>query len=984
MSLKIMILLLVILILVSFILMLIAFRTNKLYELNLFLSSLVVKPTVIVITEVNAKASLCPMQDYEFSIDGYILHSINIGLNKFRGVIIYVDKNVNSSILELDCVFSEFLCVSVRDSSNNTVTICAVYRSPNSDRINDAELLKLFSTVNTHAVGKIIILGDFNYCNINWDTCTVGGSISGNTQGHKFLLTINDNFLIQHVHFPTRVRGNQIPHTLDLVFTFEDFIEKINELSPLGKSDHCILHIQCNFNCVLNSSLNSLKYNYNKGNYDELSIYISNSLDTSTSPSTDFDVNLEWINLKQSLVEGIKKCVPCYSNNSWMKKTSWKYPINSGARKLIKNKHHLWKRYMHTRDPVILSEYKNVRNLVRKESRNILQNIQKKVAVSCKTNPKSFWKFIRSKSSVCSALGDLKISQSDNITVIIKEDQEKAQAFVEHFSKHFTLENNLNFSELPTILSPNSMPEVTFTEVDVHKQLSTLKIDKSPGPDLLHPRILYELRDVLVSPLTQIFSQSMSQGILPEDWKMSTVTPVFKKGRKDSMDNYRPISLTCISCKIMESIVRNKLMEYFFSNNLFSSQQYGFIKGRSTVLQLLKISDDWTNLLENGGQIDVIYTDLEKAFDKVPHQRLLSKLHSYGINSVLISWIKSFLCYRVQRVKVNSCLSDCKPVLSGIPQGSVLGPVLFVIFINDLPLECLDLCKSFLFADDAKLYKHINCELDSFVLNECCQKLFNWCSNWMMKININKCKVLSVAHNKNDIIHYDYGFHADYSNFVKLEHIDNFCDLGVTMDSELSFDNHIYAKINIASKMLGMINRNFKDLDKFSFILLYKCLVRSHLEFAHSVWCPYKKGLIFEIEKIQKRATKLVQGCKGKNYKERLQLLNLPTLKFRRLRGDMIEVYRILHNLYDDSVVPYLTRNLDTRTRGNSFKLKVDRCKYDLRKFSFCNRVTSVWNSLPDFVVCSGSLNCFKNNLDKFWINEDCVFNFEASMYAGN
>jgi len=224
---------------------------------------------------------------------------------------------------------------------------------------------------------------------------------------------------------------------------------------------------------------------------------------------------------------------------------------------------------------------------------------------------------------------------------------------------------------------------------------------------------------------------------------MSTVTPVFKKGKKDVIDNYRPISLTCISCKLMESIIRNKLMDYFFSNDLFSNMQYGFIKRRSAFLQLLKVSDDWTNLLENKGQIDVIYTDFEKAFDKVPHQRLLSKLYSYGINSSLIAWIKSFLCSRVQCVKINSCLSDYKSVLSGIPQGSVLGPLLFVIFINDLPLECSDMCKSFLFADDAKLYKHISCELDYFTLNDCCQKLFTWCENWMMKININKCNVLS-------------------------------------------------------------------------------------------------------------------------------------------------------------------------------------------------------------------------------------------------
>jgi hypothetical protein len=251
---------------------------------------------------------------------------------------------------------------------------------------------------------------------------------------------------------------------------------------------------------------------------------------------------------------------------------------------------------------------------------------------------------------------------------------------------------------------------------DVHQQLVNLKIDKSPGPDMLHPRVLHELRDVLIKPLTHLFTQSMIQGVLPNDWRMSTVTPVFKKGKKDSINNYRPISLTCIACKIMESVIRNKLMAHFFANNLFSQKQYGFIKGRSTVLQLLQVFDDWSSLLEKKGQIDVIYTDLEKAFDKVPHQRLLSKLHSYGLNVTLITWIDSFLCHRLQRVKINSCLSECKPVLIGIPQGSVLGPLLFVIFINDLPLECSNMCESFLFADDAKLYKHIHNEQDSIVI----------------------------------------------------------------------------------------------------------------------------------------------------------------------------------------------------------------------------------------------------------------------------
>ena len=471
----------------------------------------------------------------------------------------------------------------------------------------------------------------------------------------------------------------------------------------------------------------------------------------------------------------------------------------------------------------------------------------------------------------------------------------------------------------------------------------------------------------------------MVTGILPDEWKTSTVSVLFKKGKKDSIENYRPISLTCICCKIMESVVRDHVMEYFSVNNLFSNKQYGFIKGRSTVLQLLKVTDDWVKALEEGGQIDIVYTDFEKAFDKISHQRLISKLHTYGLNDVVINWIQSFLFTRSQRVKINSTVSDSKSVLSGIPQGSVLGPLLFVIFINDLPQQCGELGEMFLFADDSKIYKHIKNANDFIALNQCCKNVYEWCDNWLMKLNISKCKILSICYNRNSIIKHDYGFNVSGHDFISLDHVDSIKDLGVVMDSGLSFDSHIYDKINMANKMLGIVKRNFQDLDKNSFILLYKGMVRCHLEFAVSVWNPYRIGLIEDIEKVQKRETKLIRECKGLDYKERLKFLNLPTLHYRRIRGDMIEVFKILNELYDVNVVPPIAKSLNNRTRGNSFKLQVVRCKYDIRKYSFCNRVVNVWNSLPDSVVNSGSVNMFKNSLDKFWKCESFFYDFKAN-----
>jgi hypothetical protein len=239
-----------------------------------------------------------------------------------------------------------------------------------------------------------------------------------------------------------------------------------------------------------------------------------------------------------------------------------------------------------------------------------------------------------------------------------------------------------------------------------------------------------------------------------------------------------------------------------------------------------------------------------------------------------------------------------------------------------------------------------------------------------MKLNISKCKVLSVCQSSSKVVKYNYGFDVPNKGFIALDHECAIKDLGVWMDSNLSFNDHIHEKINIANKMLGIISRSFKDLNVTSFLLLYKCMVRTHLEYADSV---------FDIEKVQKRATKLIGVIRKLSYKERLVQLQLPTLKYRRFRGDMIEVFKILNGFYDANVVPPLTRNFDTRTRGNSFKLKVERCHYDIRKYSFCNRVVNVWNSLPEYVVESCSLNSFKNNLDKHWKCESFYFDFEAS-----
>lgn len=265
------------------------------------------------------------------------------------------------------------------------------------------------------------------------------------------------------------------------------------------------------------------------------------------------------------------------------------------------------------------------------------------------------------------------------------------------------------------------------------------------------------------------------------------------------------------------------------------------------MLQLLKVLDNWSDNLEIGGNIDVIYTDLEKAFDKVPHRRLISKLKSYGINADVIAWVEAFLSFRRQRVKINNVFSEWAPVLSGIPQGSILGPLLFIIYINDLVDSCSNGSELYLYADDAKLFRHILSDLDRGLLQRDLDNLSDWTEKWLLKLNVNKCKYMSYERSS----HSDTSLNQYTIGGVNLECVEVMKDLGVKFDSKLKFTDHINEKINKAYGVLGLIKRNFQYLSEKCFVTLYKAMVRSHLEYAQAVWSPHLVGHIKILRKFR-------------------------------------------------------------------------------------------------------------------------------------
>ena len=408
-------------------------------------------------------------------------------------------------------------------------------------------------------------------------------------------------------------------------------------------------------------------------------------------------------------------------------------------------------------------------------------------------------------------------------------------------------------------------------------------------------------------------------------------------------------------------------------NSLFSNKQYGFISKRSASLQLLNVLEIWSNILDDDGIIDNINMDFQKAFDSVPHRRLLGKLSSYGIEGDIILFIEAFLKNRKQKVVINGKCSDWKELTSGVPQGSVIAALLFVIYINDLP----DNIKShlFLFADDCKFFKQILTNEDVEIMQKDLDTLHEWSVKWLLKFHPEKCINLRIQLNQNTPQHtYRLGNN-------ELKNVEEVRDLGVIVDTRLKFQKHISTKVNKANQMWGTIKRTFKHMKKDIFKKLFSAHVRSHLEYAVQSWCPYLRKDINQIESVQRRATKSIQGLKDLSYKERLIELDMPTLAYRRLRGSMIETYKLL-NIYDKDVATKLQIK-ETSTRGHNQKIFVKTArKHHPKHHSFHQRIVNPWNSLPAEVVNSSSLNMFKNRLDKHWSSLPLKFDHEARDFS--
>ena len=367
------------------------------------------------------------------------------------------------------------------------------------------------------------------------------------------------------------------------------------------------------------------------------------------------------------------------------------------------------------------------------------------------------------------------------------------------------------------------------------------------GIDGIGPKLLKHCALALYKPIHHLFVLSISQHYLPKEWRFHLITPIYKSGNKSSVKNFRPISLLCIISKVLKKIVYDKIISFVSSS--ISPCQFGFRQNHSTLQQLLIFLNSVYESFGTSAQTDVICLDFRKAFDSVAHNELLVKLWSFGVTGNIWKWFRSYLTSRMHCVTINGSISDQLPVISGVPQGSILGPLLFLIFVNNLPASASS-SKIFLFADDTKCLKTVNTYSDCLSLQSDLHNLTIWSQSWNLNFNVAKCALLQFSSGSSSIA-FNYTINK---NLISVQ--EHHRDLGVTMSSDLSWKEHMLNISSRAYKTLSLIRRSFSEgHSPQTKRLLYLSLVRSQLTYCSQIWRPHLLKDILALEQIQRCAS---------------------------------------------------------------------------------------------------------------------------------
>ena len=890
------------------------------------------------------------------------------------GVLIAVRKGlvvdeISLEGIDKDC---EVMFVRVKLARGNPPLYVGAYYRPPSDNATNTSLdglrlaLDQVLTKVRNSKSTVVLGGDFNCSDICWDTLS---TTPENTKPHvcnKLIDIVADSGMTQLQRNPTRQDS-----LLDLFLTSNpSLVTEMDTIPGISTADeHDTIVVDARLQAYTTKKQPHRIYKWDKADWDRIKEESTTFAERFCSEAVNWDSNTQWKHIEDHM-KNVLRHVP-HKMSKQRVDQPWLTP---DLKRRCKKKHRLYNKWKKakTKD-TSCRQAREAYKKYQQETNHLLQKaryqyINRILDEGLKEDStKPFWNYIRHQRTEDTGVAPLKQNGQ-----VYSDPRKKANILAEQFKSVFTVDDEEAAS---TFLFGPSYPPIRDLSISVEgvkKLLKGVNPRKAAGPDQVPCRLLQALHEELAQVFTLLFQKTYEEGSLPDVWKTAWITPIYKKDAKCLAANYRPVSLTCVSCKLLEHILASHIRNHLDEYGILYPGQHGFRKKLSCESQLLVTTHDFLCRLDSKEQVDVAILDFSKAFDVVPHQRLLRKLRLYGIDGPILSWIAGFLDSRTQSVLVDGTRShsrsvtDGDPVLSGVPQGTVLGPLLFLLYVNDLPsvLDPSTACK--LFADDCLVYRSITSISDKVILQQDLDALFDWGRTWGLKFNVSKCSIMHLARLRSPPVRfYTLGGEVicsvSESKYLGVVLSDNYGS------SSSQWKAHIDSMVSKASQKLGFLRRNLRGSPYKLRELAYVTLVRSSLEYCGSVWDPTVKGEAEKLERVQKRAARWARGARGIiSITALLNDLGWPSLADRRRNQRLCLFYKLLNGHFNISPEEFDLKS-PARVTKTSHNKKLQRLsgrdQHSPLWRSTIVRTIPEWNSLPPLTAEADTINSFKCRL---------------------
>ena len=912
-------------------------------------------PDFLALSESNLNST---MADSDFSVPGYLPIIRKDSSTHMHGLAVYVrDSLPISREFDLERSCKSFMCFRL-SLLHSTSYLFFLYRSPSSQdcSVIDSVSQSIDSALTNHPSANIFVFGDFNVHHSGWlhhSSTDVAGT-------HAFNFAVSQG-LHQTVDFFTRIpdRDDHSPSLLDLFLTSNPSICETSSSGPLGKSDHVVVNMQISLSTkgAPEPPYHRTLFSYDRGDWDSFRDFLR---DVTWIEVFKLDGERCTSEVASWIKAGIDAFVPSRKFQQRPHSSPWFSPACAAA---IAHRNHFFRVYQCEQTAESKQRFRRSANeckrVIESAKLQYMEQTHERIA-SQKIGSRDFWRIYNSVANK----GKSSVPPLINGPEVLTSSSDKAEFFAQQFSKNSTLDDTGHPLSAFESRTDVVLDTVHITSRMVASVIQSLDASKATGPDGIPVVVLQKCCPELSPILSKLFNKLLAESCYPPCWKVPDVIAAFKNcGDRSDPRNYRPISLLPIISKVFEAVLNNFIVRHMNSLNLFTDRQYGFRASRSTADVLTVISDRFYRVLGCGGQARAIALDISKAFDKVWHAGLIHKLRRYGISGSLLRLLQSFLSDRKIRVVLDGQNSACYSINAGVPQGSVLGPTLFLLFINDLPDHLLS--QLAIYADDTTLYSCLEKTNDVFpkleqaaFLEDDLRSIAEWGEKWLVTFNARKTKLLSVTKcrdpNLFPITMYGQG----------LPENDSFRLLGLTINKGLTWNQYIEGIAKSAAQKVGSLYRANAYLTPESILYLYKATIRPCMEYCCHLWAGAPSHLLNLLDRIQNRVVNMI----GPRLAQTLQ-----PLSHRRDVASLCLFYKYFHGNCSDelaSLVPPVKvygRQTRLAVRAHEFTVQEPFSSKGFYLSSFFPRTSRLWNKLSrECFPLDYDLQRFKTLVNRF------------------